>query len=63
VLKLSAGGADIPLQFDRSAEGVNEVSVALPSLAPGNYRVQWSALTVDDGHVVKGSFSFTVAAH
>jgi methionine-rich copper-binding protein CopC len=51
------------LQFDRSAEGVNEVSVALPSLAPGNYRVQWSALTVDDGHVVKGSFSFTVAAH
>jgi methionine-rich copper-binding protein CopC len=22
--------------------------------------VQWSALTVDDGHVVKGTFSFIV---
>ena len=63
VLKLSLGGADIPVQFDRGAEGASEVSVVLPSLAPGTYRVQWSALTVDDGHVVKGTFSFIVAAH
>jgi copper resistance protein C len=63
VLKLSTAGADIPLQFDRGTEGATLVSVALPSLAPGGYRVQWSALTVDDGHVVKGTFSFTVAAH
>jgi copper resistance protein C len=63
VLKLSLGGTDVPVQFDRGMEGASEVSVALPSLAPGTYRVQWSALTVDDGHVVKGTFSFGVAAH
>ncbi len=63
VLKLSAGGTDIPVQFDRSAEAAPEVSVALPGLAPGTYRVQWSALTADDGHVVKGTFSFVVTAH
>jgi len=63
VLKLSTGGADIPLRIDRGAEGATEVTVALPRLAPALYRVQWSALTVDDGHVVKGSFSFTVVTH
>jgi methionine-rich copper-binding protein CopC len=62
VLKLSAGGTDIPVQFDRGAEPAPEVSVALPNLAPGTYRVQWSALTADDGHVVKGTFSFALAA-
>jgi methionine-rich copper-binding protein CopC len=63
VLKLSAGGTDIPVAFDRSAQAAAQVSVALPSLAPGTYRVQWSALTADDGHVVKGTFSFVVTAH
>ena len=62
VLKLSAGGADIPVPFDRSAQAASELSIALPSLAPGTYRVQWSALTADDGHVVKGTFSFVVTA-
>jgi methionine-rich copper-binding protein CopC len=63
VLKLSAGGNDIPVPFDRGVEGAAEVSVALPSLSPGTYRVQWTALTVDDGHVVKGTFTFVVTAH
>ena len=62
VLKLSVGGADVPVPFDRGAAAASQVSVALPSLAPGTYRVQWSALTADDGHVVKGTFSFVVAA-
>ena len=62
VLKLSLGGADVPVPFDRGAAAASQVSVALPSLAPGTYRVQWSALTADDGHVVKGTFSFVVAA-
>jgi methionine-rich copper-binding protein CopC len=60
VLKLSVAGKDVPLSFDRNAAS-SDVSVALPALAAGSYQVQWSALTVDDGHVVKGSFSFTVA--
>jgi methionine-rich copper-binding protein CopC len=60
VLKLSAGGRDIPIELDRGAAAASKVTVALPALAPAAYRVQWSALTVDDGHVVKGTFSFVV---
>jgi len=60
MLKLSADGKDIPIELDRGATSASTVSVALPALAPATYRVQWSALTVDDGHVVKGTFSFVV---
>jgi methionine-rich copper-binding protein CopC len=60
VLKLSADGKDIPIKLDPGAAGASKVTVALPALAPATYRVQWSALTVDDGHVVKGTFSFVV---
>ena len=59
VLKLSSDGREIAVPYDRGASGAH-VSVALPALAPGTYQVRWSALTVDDGHVVKGSFSFVV---
>jgi methionine-rich copper-binding protein CopC len=62
VLRLSVGGRDIPVTLDRSAPAGAEVSVPLPALGAGIYEVQWSALTVDDGHVVKGTFSFTVAS-
>ena len=61
VLKLSLEGKDIPLELGPAAAAASKVTVALPALAPGAYRVQWSALTVDDGHVVKGTFSFVVA--
>ena len=61
VVKLSADGKDIPIDLDRGAAASTKVTVALPALAPATYRVQWSALTVDDGHVVKGTFSFVVA--
>src|ERR1700733_12249881 len=44
VLKLSVGGADVPVPFDRGAEAASQVSGVLPSLAPGTYRVHWSAL-------------------
>jgi methionine-rich copper-binding protein CopC len=60
VLKLSADGKDIPIELDHGTAAASKVTVALPALAPANYRVQWSALTVDDGHVVKGTFSFVV---
>lgn len=61
VLKLSVDGRDIPLKLDRGAAASAQVAVPLPALAAGAYRVQWSALTADDGHVVKGSFTFAVA--
>lgn len=58
-LKVSESGKEVPVAFDRSAASPHVV-VKLPALGPGTYQVRWGALTVDDGHVVKGSFSFVV---
>jgi methionine-rich copper-binding protein CopC len=60
VLKLTASSKDIPVAFDRSAAAAPQVTVMLPSLPAGTYQVQWSAVTADDGHVVKGAFSFVI---
>jgi len=60
VLTLTAGGKNIPVTVDRSAAAAPQVSVALPALAVGKYEVQWSALSADDGHVTKGTFSFEI---
>ncbi len=59
VLKVSRDGKDISVPYDGGASAA-QVAVPLPALAPGTYQVKWSALTVDDGHVVKGSFSFVI---
>ena len=60
VLTLTAGGKDISVPVDRSAPPATQVNISLPPLAPGNYTVHWSALSTDDGHVTKGSFSFAI---
>ncbi len=59
VLKVSSGAKDISVPYDAGASAAH-VEVPLPPLAPGTYQVKWSALTVDDGHVVKGTFSFVI---
>ena len=59
VLKVSAAGKDISVPYDSGAPA-SHIAVPLPALAPGTYQVRWSALTVDDGHVVKGAFSFVI---
>lgn len=38
-----------------------EISVALPSIAPGSYIVKWRAMS-DDNHIMSGKVLFTVAA-
>jgi len=60
VLTLTGGGKDIPLTVDRAAPASSRVNVPLPPLPAGKYQVQWSAISGDDGHVTKGTFSFTV---
>ena len=60
VLTLSAEGRDIPLAVDRNAPAAPQVTIKLPALSAGKYQVQWSALSPDDGHVTKGTFSFTI---
>lgn len=37
------------------------MSVAVPKLPPGLYKVGWNAVCLGDGHHTTGSFTFTVA--
>jgi methionine-rich copper-binding protein CopC len=37
-----------------------QISVALPQLAPGTYSVSWRVMS-DDGHVTSGTLHFTLA--
>jgi copper resistance protein C len=60
VLTLTGAGKDIPLTVDRGAPASSQVGIVLPPLPAGKYQVQWSAISADDGHVTKGTFSFTV---
>jgi methionine-rich copper-binding protein CopC len=60
-LQLTTAGHKIPVTLDRAAAEAASVTVTLPTLAPGRYEVQWSALTSDDGHVVKGTYAFVVS--
>ena len=59
-LRVTSAGRAVPITIDRGAAAAAVVTVALPPLSPGSYHVEWSALTVDDGHVVKGEYSFVV---
>jgi methionine-rich copper-binding protein CopC len=61
VLTLTSGAKDIPLKVDRSAAAAREVTVLLPPLEDGKYQVKWSALSPNDGHVTRGTFTFIVA--
>jgi copper resistance protein C len=60
VLKLTSSGTPVPVTVDRAAKASSAVVVALPALKPGTYLVEWSAIAADDGHITKGSFSFTI---
>ena len=56
---------EMPVQLDslRLAAGDNKTVIAktIGTLAPGRYTVRWQ-VTGDDGHPVRGSFSFEVLA-
>jgi methionine-rich copper-binding protein CopC len=66
-LTLTGDGKTITVPVDSSAPGAKFVTVPMPPLAPGAYELHWTALSTDDGHVTKGTFTFTVvgaaAAH
>ena len=59
-VKLSSNGKDTPLTVDHKATAARMVELPLPALSPGKYDVHWTAVAADDGHVTKGTFSFTV---
>jgi copper transport protein len=60
VLRLLNGGRAIPITVDKSAKAGESFTFPLPTLAPGSYTVQWTAVAAADGHVSKGSFMFTI---
>lgn len=60
VLKLLNGGNEIPIAIDKNAKASRSFSYPLPALAAGIYTVRWTAVAADDGHVTKGSFTFSI---
>jgi len=62
MLKLSAISQEIPVSVDPNAKAAPTLTVTLPLLKPGKYQVNWSALSPNDGHIVKGSFTFSIAS-
>src|SRR5271154_2731258 len=51
VLKLVHDGKEIPVPLDKDAKPGQTFTLTLPTLTPGKYTVQWSAMAADDGHV------------
>jgi len=60
VLRIFSSGKNIALALDRGAKAALSITVDLPTLEPGTYDIEWTALAADDGHLTKGRFSFTV---
>lgn len=58
-LSLARDGADILLGKDHLMQKATQHEVSPPALADGCYKVRWRALSAD-GHVIKGTFAFTV---
>lgn len=59
-VKLTTDAAEeIDVAVDRSAPAAKMFMLKVPTLAPGAYTVRWST-SAGDGHVMKGTFSFTV---
>lgn len=59
-LKLTLAGKPVPVSLDKSAPSTKTVVVPISPLAPGAYELHWTAISTDDGHVTRGSFTFTV---
>lgn len=57
----SSDGAEVAIMSDMPKGFTRAVSVTVAPLAGGPYEAHWIAVA-KDGHVMKGSFSFTVDA-
>jgi methionine-rich copper-binding protein CopC len=52
---------DVPLKSQLPTPLASVVKVDVESLTPGSYQVSWTAVA-EDGHVMKGTFAFSVKA-
>ena len=60
-LTLKGSTKEIPVTLDHDAKSATTVTVTLPTLSPDTYEVQWTAMAVEDGHITKGTLTFTVS--
>jgi methionine-rich copper-binding protein CopC len=60
-LVMVGDGKEISIPIDKTAKASQSFTLPLPGLVPGKYTVQWTAVAADDGHVTKGTFSFSIA--
>ena len=59
-LTLLHAGKETAVAVDKSAPAAKSVVVPIAGLIPGTYEVHWTAIATNDGHVTKGSFTFTI---
>jgi len=52
---------DVPLKNKLPTAFAPAVKISVDGLTPGSYEVSWTAVT-EDGHVMKGTFAFSVKA-
>ena len=52
---------EVPLKSELPAPLASVVQIDVESLTPGSYQVSWTAVA-EDGHVMKGTFAFSVTA-
>ena len=52
---------EVPLKSELPTPLASEVKIDVESLTPGSYQVSWTAVA-EDGHVMKGTFAFSVKA-
>jgi copper resistance protein C len=57
---LDGSGRERPLVVAVSEGGDDRLIAAVPSLPPGDYRLEWQVLSTD-GHLVSGNFKFRLA--
>lgn len=62
-LSLKRRGEEIPVNRESRSDAETAYSIPLPPLSPGDYTVDWRALSEGDGHVMTGRLSFTVVPH
>ena len=59
-LAAAEDGTDVALGDDHLMVEATDHTVSLPPLGAGSYVASWRAMG-EDGHVIKGRFSFTIA--
>jgi methionine-rich copper-binding protein CopC len=63
MLKLKSASKEVSVTVDHTTQAAQTITVNLPALSPDTYEVQWSAMSDDDGHVIKGVFTFSILSH